>query len=161
MPDCLESRRRLGTTGQQIFLRTVSSMFVVIINKFRNKIIAMPLAECDEMVQGFVFNRLHKSIDPGIEIRRADWQPLRLDAFVLQKLLYSAENFVSPWIRQVGFSSRSATWFTNALACFGPHTESGRRVEDITKTSRVSRCKMHKNQHMQIEESLQCQCSLL
>jgi len=47
----------------------------------------MCLAESDEMVQGFVFNCLHKPLDPGIQIRRADRLHLRLDAFVLQKLL--------------------------------------------------------------------------
>ena len=46
----------------------------------------MRLAESDEMVQGFVFNRLHKPFDPGIQIGRADRQSLGLDAFVLQKL---------------------------------------------------------------------------
>ncbi len=30
----------------------------------------MPLTESDEMVQDFVFNRLYKSIDPGIQIGR-------------------------------------------------------------------------------------------
>lgn len=47
----------------------------------------MRLAESDEMVQGFVFNRLHKSFDPCIEIRRPDRQHLWLDAFILQKPL--------------------------------------------------------------------------
>ncbi len=93
--DCLEFWRGLGTAGRQMFSCTVRSMFVVIINKFRNKIIEMCLAECDEMVQGFVFNRLHKPFDPGIQIGRTDWQPLRLDALVFQKLLKLGENFVS------------------------------------------------------------------
>ncbi|QDU52747.1 hypothetical protein Pan110_51270 [Gimesia panareensis] len=30
----------------------------------------MPLTECDEMIQGFVFNSLHKPFDPGIYICR-------------------------------------------------------------------------------------------
>ena len=47
----------------------------------------MPLTECDEMVQGFVFNCLHKPLDSCIQIRRSDRQHLRLDAFVLQILL--------------------------------------------------------------------------
>ena len=47
----------------------------------------MPLAEGDEMVQGLVFNRLHKPLDPCIEIRRPGWQHLRLDVVALQKLL--------------------------------------------------------------------------
>jgi len=81
--DRLEFWRRLSTTVRQIFSRAVRSMFVVIINEFRNKIIEMHLAESDEMVQGFVFNRLHKPLDPGIQIGRADRQSLRLDAFVL------------------------------------------------------------------------------
>lgn len=55
-----------------MFSYTVRSMFVVIINEFRNEIIEMCLAESDEMVQGFVFNRLYNSFDPGIEIRIAE-----------------------------------------------------------------------------------------
>nr|WP_232103337.1 hypothetical protein [Gimesia algae] len=64
--DRLEFQRRLGTAGRQMFSRAVRSMLVVIINKLRNKIIEMHFAESDEMIQGFVFNRLHKPFDPGI-----------------------------------------------------------------------------------------------
>jgi len=45
------------------------------------------MAKCDEMVQGFIFYRLHEPFDPGIQIGRSDRQPLRLDALVFQKLL--------------------------------------------------------------------------
>ena len=65
-----------------------------------------------------------------------DWMPL-----FFRNCLNSAENFVSrSWIRQVGFSFRSATWFTNAFACFVTQAESGLRVDGVTKTSRVSKC---------------------
>lgn len=62
----------------------------------------MRLAECDEMVQCFVFNRLNKSFDPGIQIERADRQPLRLDAVVFHKLLEFGRDFCVSIMNQAG-----------------------------------------------------------
>ncbi len=78
-------------------------MFVVIINKLRNKIIEMRLAESDEMVQSFVFYSLDKPLDPCIKIRRPDGQHLRLDTFVLQQPLELGRELCVPIMNQEGW----------------------------------------------------------
>jgi len=107
-------------------------MLVVIRNEFRNKTIEMPLAECDEMVQSFVFNRLHKPFDAGIQIGRSDRQLLRLDAFIVQKLLEFGRILGVSIMDQTGrLLIPAGNVVSNAFACFVTQAESGLRVESM------------------------------
>ncbi|GEM_PF-1953402 len=65
-------------------------------------LIERPLAESDELVQGFVFYCLNKPLDPGIQIGKSDRQHLRLDAFVLQKLFELGREIRVSIMDQVG-----------------------------------------------------------